>query len=177
MDELAQEIRRYLLSKGIQTTFDWREMLEEEHDFNFTVAKMNQVELLTQTHLLVAQAIGEGMSYERFAKQLKPMLVEQGWWGVQAMTDPWSGDEQIVQLGSTRRMKVIYETNMRTAYAYGQYQRSERVKDTQPYFVYELGPSSVHRPEHVSWAGVMLPIDHSFWSTHYPPNGWGCKCR
>lgn len=23
----------------------------------------------------------------------------------------------------------------------------------------------------------MLPADHAFWQTHYPPNGFGCSCR
>jgi hypothetical protein len=24
--------------------------------------------------------------------------------------------------------------------------------------------------------GVILPIDHPWWRTHYPPNGWNCRC-
>jgi len=26
-------------------------------------------------------------------------------------------------------------------------------------------------------AGTLLPADDPWWRTHYPPNGWGCKCR
>ena len=25
-------------------------------------------------------------------------------------------------------------------------------------------------------AGTLLPVDDPWWQTHYPPNGWGCKC-
>ena len=32
------------------------------------------------------------------------------------------------------------------------------------------------RPEHRAWHGLILPIDHPLWDTHYPPNGWGCRC-
>lgn len=32
------------------------------------------------------------------------------------------------------------------------------------------------REEHVKLHGVIRPIDDSFWDTHYPPNGWRCRC-
>jgi hypothetical protein len=28
----------------------------------------------------------------------------------------------------------------------------------------------------MQWYNLILPADDPFWSTHYPPNGWGCKC-
>ena len=32
------------------------------------------------------------------------------------------------------------------------------------------------RHEHAAWHGVILPVDHEWWKTHYPPNGWNCRC-
>jgi uncharacterized protein with gpF-like domain len=29
------------------------------------------------------------------------------------------------------------------------------------------------RPMHAAWHNTVLPFDHPFWKTHYPPNGWG----
>ena len=32
------------------------------------------------------------------------------------------------------------------------------------------------RDQHVRWDGLILHADDPWWNTHYPPNGWGCKC-
>ena len=29
---------------------------------------------------------------------------------------------------------------------------------------------------HRAWDGLTLPVEHSFWKTHLPPNDWGCRC-
>jgi len=33
------------------------------------------------------------------------------------------------------------------------------------------------RPEHAALEGLTLSIDDSFWSSHTPPLGWGCRCE
>lgn len=32
------------------------------------------------------------------------------------------------------------------------------------------------RQEHAGLDGTTLPVDHDFWNTYYPPNGWNCRC-
>ncbi len=48
---------------------------------------------------------------------------------------------------------------------------------SRPYWEYRHGDSAVPRPEHLAWDGLILPADDPWWQTHYPPNGWGCKCK
>lgn len=32
------------------------------------------------------------------------------------------------------------------------------------------------RAEHEALHGATFPVNHAFWTTYYPPNGWGCRC-
>ncbi len=167
----------FLKRKKLKPGFDYRDVWQEEHHIHFTVAKAMRLDVLENIYQAVVVAEAEGKTLRQFAKELTPLLQKKGWWGRQQMHDPLTGEIKDVQLGSPRRLKVIYQTNLRTARAAGQWGRIERNKPSYAYLLYELGPSRTHRDEHVAWAGVILPVDHPFWETRYPPNGWGCKCR
>ena len=92
------------------------------------------------------------------------------------MLDPVTGESRLVQLGSPRRLKIIFDTNLRMSYARGQWQRIERVAEARPYLRYVTVEDDRRRPEHAAWHGIILRWDHPFWRTHYPPNGWTCRC-
>jgi hypothetical protein len=32
------------------------------------------------------------------------------------------------------------------------------------------------RARHLAYDGIMEPLDHPFWDTHWPPLDWGCRC-
>jgi hypothetical protein len=163
--------------KGYKVGFDHRDVWQEEHAAAFTVAKAMRLDILEGIRAAMDKALAEGQSFGQFRRELQPLLERMGWWGRQELFDPLEGAEREVQLGSPRRLKTIYNTNLRTARAAGQWQRIQRAKATHPYLLYQLGPSREHRVEHMSWAGRLLPVDHPWWQTHFPPNGWGCKCH
>ena len=68
-------------------------------------------------------ASAEGQTLRQFQKSLALVLQKKGWWGVKPLRDPVTGDIVEVQLGSPRHLRVIYDTNMRTARATGQWRR------------------------------------------------------
>ncbi|MDH0373707.1 phage head morphogenesis protein [Comamonas aquatica] len=75
------------------------------------------------------------------------------------------------------RLRLIYDTNTRQAYATGLWERVERAKRTHPYLRYITRRDGRVRHEHAQWDNLVLPVDHPFWKTHWPPNGWRCRCR
>ena len=44
------------------------------------------------------------------------------------------------------------------------------------YLQYRTVGDSHVREEHAALNGTTLPVSHPFWDTHYPPNGWNCRC-
>nr|WP_272841022.1 phage minor head protein [Citrobacter freundii] len=173
---IPKEALAWLKSKKLKPGFDFSDIWREEQSVSFTVAKMTQLDLLQDVKTLLEEALADGQTFIQFRETLKPLLVKRGWWGVQMMDDPMTGESRQVQLGSDRRLRTIYDTNMRTARSAGQWERIERTKRAMPYLLYTLGPSREHRVEHLKWADLCLPVDDPFWQTHFFPNGWGCKC-
>lgn len=172
-----KEVLAWFRAKGLKPSFSYLDTWKEEHTVAFVVAKMMELDLLADVRDAVTSALANGETFRDFAKRLTPTLQEKGWWGIKEMTDPATGEAKAVQLGSPRRLQIIYDTNLRTARAAGQWQRIQDNKDVMPYLLYTVGPSREHRPDHLSWNGTLLPVDDPWWQTHFAPNGWGCKCR
>jgi hypothetical protein len=165
----------YIKNKNLKVGFSYKDVWNEEHATAFTVAKAMQIDVLSDLHNAVIQAVEKGQSFDTFKKSIKPILKQKGWWYSQKMEDPLTGKIVDAQLGSDRRLKTIYNVNMRSAYQKGQYDRT-MASDLHPYLMYRIGPSVKHRKEHESWDCLVLPKDDPFWDSHFPPNGWGCKC-
>lgn len=171
-----QEAVAYFRRTGYQVSFAWQDMMYAEHARAFTVAKMMRVDLLTMMRQAVDDAIANGTTLEQFQRDMTPLLQREGWWGRQLLVDPRDGQPKSVQLGSPRRLETIYDTNLRTSYAAGKWEQHQRTKRQRPYLRYIHLDSPHPRRLHKAWNGLVLPIDHPFWRTHYPPNGWHCHC-
>jgi hypothetical protein len=174
-DIVPKEALAYLKNKNLKPAFSYKDVWHEEHVTAFTVAKAMQLDVLSDLHTAVVDAMEKGQSFESFKKNIKPLLQQKGWWGKKEMADPLTGKTVNAQLGSDRRLQTVYRVNMRSAYQKGQYDRT-MASDLHPYLMYRIGPSVHHREDHVSWDGLILPKNDPFWDSHFPPNGWGCKC-
>ncbi len=172
-----EEAIAFFRQKGYKIGFDWRDVWQQEHQAAFTVAKAMQLDILRDIRAAVDSALADGTAFADFRKNLKPLLVQKGWWGRADMPDPITGEIKNVQLGSTRRLKVIYDTNLRTAHSEGQWERIQASKDAFPYLQYDGNNSEHPRLQHAAWDGMVLPVGDPFWPAHMPVKEFGCKCR
>ena len=166
----------FLKSKKLLPSFAYEDVWMHEHAVAFTVAKMLDQDLLAEVKTALEDAITTGSDFNAFKKRLKPYLMSRGWWGEQIMVDPLDEQTKVVQLGSTRRLETIFQTNMATAYAAGQWQRIQSTKSALPYLRYNASAASNPREAHKRYYGLVLPVEHELWDTIYPPNGYGCLC-
>ncbi|MBY6243861.1 phage minor head protein [Methylosinus sp. Sm6] len=171
------EVIRYFSDKGLQPAFSWLDVWGQEHAYAFTVAKAVDAELLGLFKSSIQKAIESGQGFETWRQGLLPELQKLGWLGPRRVDDPtgkW--DSKLVDFSRPRRLETIFWSNVRSARAAGQWERIQRTKKGLPYLLYVRTSSAEPRPQHLVWAGFILPVDHAFWSTHFPPNGWHCKC-
>lgn len=70
----------------------------------------------------------------------------------------------------------VFRTNIQSAYGHGRWQQQQRNKDKRQYLMYSAINDSRVRPSHLALNRIVLPIDHPFWLTHYPPVGYRCRC-
>lgn len=65
---------------------------------------------------------------------------------------------------------------MQSAYAAGRWKKIQAVKASRPYLQY-VARMVRTRPSHAILHRLVYPVDHEFWKTNYPPNGFRCHCH
>lgn len=150
----------------LQATTGWTDVWQSEHDRAFMVAGAMKADVLADLAAAVDKAVTQGTTLEEFRRDFRKIVAEKGW--------QISPAGQGTKKGEAWRTKVIYRTNVSTSYHAGRFAQLTAAKF--PYWIYFHGNSAEPRLQHLAWNGLILPADHPFWATHYPPNGWGCSC-
>ena len=169
-----QSIVDYLKNKQLTLTYNHYELLKQAHDKAFTVAKVTRMDLLNDIHKSLVDALQTGKNFEAWKKEIIPTLEKKGWWGTQEITNPKTGEIKKVIIGS-RRLKTIYDTNMRVAYQKQRYEEMMKLP-LSTYWMYRSALLENTRASHRKLHGSVFHRDHEFWKENYPPNDWNCKC-
>mgnify|MGYP001765339522 CR=1 FL=1 len=171
------EVLSYFRARELKPAFSWLDVWGEEHAHAYTVAKVTDARILVEFKAAIDAAIAEGKGFEAFREDMRTRLTPHGWWGPREVADPegrWG--TKTVDFSAPRRLQVTFWSNIRAARAAGQWDRIQRTKRALPFLLYVRTTANDPRLEHLGWAGIILPVDHPWWRTHFPPNGWMCKC-
>jgi len=138
----------------------WNDLLGPIHGTEFTIAGA-PLDVVKDIQSALSKAQANGLTLAQFRKDFDSIVKRSGW--------AYKGSRGW-------RTAVIYRTNMHSAYMAGRWQQIIENADRRPYLEYRAVLDSKTRPQHRAWHGTLLPVTAGFWSTHYPPNGWGCRC-
>ena len=149
--------------------------MHQAHHKSFTIAKVMRNDLLLDIQNSLLKAQEDGIKFAEWQKRVKPMLIDYGWYGATTVTNPSTGEIKNIFVGS-RRLKNIFNTNMRVSYSIARYHKLKALPFSKYWmYVSMLLPNTrgTHRAKH----GKVLERSDPWWSTNYPPNAWGCKCK
>lgn len=165
-DQPFEEAVEYFKGKGIALSpGGWRDLREEAHAKAFTVARVADEAMLAEIKEMVLKAQAEGITLKQFADELIPRLEKRGWLA--------PGNVSGV---APSRLKVIYGTNIGTAYNVGRYRQMMETAVERPYRRYMGVDDPSTRDRHRDQFGKVYPQGHSFWEYWWPPNGFQCRC-
>lgn len=140
----------------------WTDIWKQQHSLSFVVAGAQTDALLADFYNALKSAQEKGTGYAAFQKEFDNIVARHKW--AYNGTPGW-------------RSRVIYDTNMTQAYNTGRWQQMWDLRDLRPYLKYRHTSFDNPRLEHKGWNDKILPITDPWWNTHYPQNGYGCKCR
>ena len=151
-----ESLRKAMGAAGIQftDTYQYAELATElQRNAAAFAAFKNHAEQKELFKLLVDDK-GEPRSFAAFKKAAKPLT--------EKYNKEWLLTEY-KQAEASSQMAVKWEGFKEEA-------------DLYPNLRYDAVVDGETRDTHRELNGTIRPIDDPFWNSHYPPNGWGCRC-
>ncbi|MDR3370678.1 MAG: phage minor head protein [Rhodoferax sp.] len=127
----------------------------------FAIAGATNTDLVDDIQKSLVDALKNGTTITQFRKDWDATVQKYGW--------SYRGSRGW-------RTSVIFNTNMRSAHMAGRWKQLVANQAQRPYLQYRTAGDSHVRPQHRMWNGLIYLLSDPFWQTHYPPNGWGCRC-
>ena len=148
---------------------------------------MTSATLLDEVHQSLAEAMRTGQPFEEWRQEAIRKL--EGRWLGRTQGELWDElppaekakrqpptDSERNQVIKESRLTTIFTTNMLSAYQAGRYQQLQESVEEYPYWRYKSMGDSHVRPAHRALNGKVFRADDPFWASHYPPNGFNCRC-
>lgn len=114
----------------------------------------------------VLEAVEDGGTLTQFQQDYERIVLEHGW--SYDNKDGWHS-------------RLIFRMQTASAYQAGRWEQAQRQVEARPETTFYLRLVTVGdrrvRHNHAAQHGIILPVGHAYWLTHYPPNGFLCRCR
>jgi SPP1 gp7 family putative phage head morphogenesis protein len=125
----------------------------------FRVAGITSVNLVTEVHQAIDDAIANGTTLDEFKKRVGAKLAEE--WGAP----------------NARRVETIFRTNVQSAYNAGRYAEMTRpaVLAVRPFWKYVAILDGRTTTTCAPLNGVIAKHDDAFWESHFPPLHFNCR--
>jgi len=94
---------------------------------------------------------------------------------------PFKDFQEIVKPIDDKFNKVWLKTEQDTSFGQSQSADSwlqyDKEKELFPFLQYQTADDERVRHEHAAWDNLIFPVDHEFWNSRMPLNGYNCRCR
>lgn len=141
---------------------EWQQILDEAGGAADILAEGQRDAMARDLLEAVADALDNGATAQMFRKDYDAIVKKHGW--------SYHGDKGW-------HSDLIFRVQTSIATAAGRWEQIQRVKETRRWLRYVTVHDNRVRLTHREWHNVVLPVDHPFWKTHFPPNGFQCRCR
>ena len=145
---------RYARDKKVMLPEEFYLLDLNARQYATTVSYLASLDQIRTVINLTNKAIESGSTFQEFQKAVKESGIEL----------------------SPHHLDNIFRTNIQNAYAHGIWTQQQENKANRPYLKYSSLTDSRVRPSHLALNNIIRHIDDSFWDTHYPPNGYQCRC-
>ena len=163
----------YFKSKGLVLTDSYKDYINMVYEKVFTVAGLTKESILKDVFDLVEKSIKDGESFDKFKDGIRDKLIKKGYLG-----DKLQIIDEVI-LTTPYRLQLIFRQNIQTSYMSGR-MKFQSQDLSRPYWSYKGIMDDNTRPSHLAlqrfFSDKVLHYSNPFWQSHYPPNGFLCRC-